>query len=244
MEMNGEKKVTCVIPARNEAGRLRETIQEAISTKIVSEIIIIEGGSSDDTWLKSLDLQREFEIVKAIQQTGIGKFNAVREGVSVSSGELIIVWDADGTVRSKDSVNLINTAISENRTVIGNRILGVRHPGSMRSANLLGNIAFALLWFPFLKGKFMDLLCGSKVFTREDFDNIPQKVLQRDPFGDFALIASSIVRGSYPISVPVEYFPREYGETNIKRWSSGLKLLRTSLVCFRWILREKFEGGQ
>ena len=234
-------QVSCIIPARNEAGRLERTVLDALSTGLVDEIVIVEGGSTDDTWRQAVEIQNQLGDVRSIRQTGFGKFNAVRNGFEITTGKYIVIWDADGTVRSNDTKKLIETAVAMERTTIGNRLLGKRHPKSMRFANLLGNCAFAILWQPLLNWKFMDLLCGSKVFAREDFEKIPSWVLDRDPFGDFSLVASAIVRNSHPISVPVEYFPRDYGETNIKRWRSGVKLLVTTTFCFLWIFRVKLK---
>lgn len=228
-------RISCLIPARNEAGRLETTVKEAFATQLIDEVIIIEGGSSDNTWTEALALQNKFPNLKAIRQDGKGKFDAVRKGLAFSCGELIVIWDADGTVRPIDCEKLISTAVKEQRTTIGNRLKGTRHPDSMRLANLVGNYAFAALWSLVLGGKIHDLLCGSKVFTRVDFEGIPSWVLKTDPFGDFSLVASAIVNRRSPISIPVDYFPRDYGQTNIKRWSSGVKLLSTSVFCFFWI---------
>jgi glycosyltransferase involved in cell wall biosynthesis len=210
-------RVSCLIPAKNEAGRLMKTVQEALSSGLVDEIIIIEGGSKDDTWKIAQRIEEEFHNVVALKQENTGKFDAVRKGFEYSKGEYIVIWDADGTVRTYDTVNLISQAIKNNRTAIGNRLKGMRQKGSMRKANYIGNWAFALLWAFFLNGRAIDLLCGSKVCRRLDFERVPDWIKDKDPYGDFSLIAASIVGKHPPISIPVDY-------------------------CFFWILKSRLQG--
>ena len=50
--------VACLVPARNEAGYLKELVGLIVSLNLISEIIICEGGSTDNTWDIALELQQ------------------------------------------------------------------------------------------------------------------------------------------------------------------------------------------
>ena len=42
--------ISCIVPARNEAGHLSELIGSILTVSQISEIVIVEGGSHDNTW--------------------------------------------------------------------------------------------------------------------------------------------------------------------------------------------------
>lgn len=75
--------ISCVVPARNEVGLLREVISQIKLISAIQDIIIIEGGSSDTTWDVSLELAQQDPMrIRAFQQSGKGKFNAVQHGAA------------------------------------------------------------------------------------------------------------------------------------------------------------------
>ena len=84
--------------------------------------------------------------------------------------------------------------------------------------------------------RFKDTLCGTKVISKENYDKI---VLNRsffgdfDPFGDFDLILGASRLCLKIREIPVRYFERAYGSTNIKRWRHGFILLRMALFAAR-----------
>ena len=88
--------ISCIVPARNEQGHLRSVISEIRRVKFISEIVIIEGGSTDKTFDEAKALEQEFpELIRVAVQPGKGKFDAVRLGAELCRENLIIIWDAD-----------------------------------------------------------------------------------------------------------------------------------------------------
>jgi glycosyltransferase involved in cell wall biosynthesis len=230
--------VGCIVPARNEAGHLNQVVDHIRSIPVINEIVIIEGGSSDNTFEVALKIAENFpKVVRVMKQTGKGKFNAVMEGSQICKSDFLLIWDADGTISSKDSERIIEHAIVNRAAATGNRLLGKMEKGSMQFANKIGNWLFALLWSLILRRKPMDLLCGTKIFPRVVFDSLPDKLLHVDPYGDFALLANAKYL-SIPIhSIVVDYDARKYGTTNIKRWSGGVKLLLATVQITIWFTK-------
>lgn len=236
-------KLTCIVPARNEAGHLREVIEHVLSVNQIDQVIIVEGGSTDETWAVASRLALENpKMISLLKQDKKGKFNAVLTGARLADGKHIVIWDADGTVPIQDSKRVIEAAINSGEAAMGNRLTGTIEPGAMQFANLLGNWAFAVLWIPILKGSPKDLLCGTKVFPREVFSEMPNWLCEIDPYGDFAIISFAISRSIKIHSVTVDYKARTYGSTNINRWSGGIQLLLTTYRIYLAFYRNKFAN--
>jgi glycosyltransferase involved in cell wall biosynthesis len=219
--------LSVILPARNEALNLRKVVEVLAATHEINEVIICEGNSTDNTWEIAQRLGFEYSPkVSSIKQDGKGKFNAVLCAWEQTMFDQIMIWDADATVCTDDQMQLISRAKSDPLKLwTGDRLRGKRENGSMRIFNLIGNHAFAIVWSPFFRKKF-DTLCGTKIFPYNILDFCPASISKKDPFGDFSLISGAFF-GGFPIeSTPVHYLARSYGKTNIRRWSSGVLLLR------------------
>lgn len=222
--------VSCIVPARNESGHLRDVIAHVLSVTQIQEIIIVEGGSADDTWAVAQALATSYpDKIQAHKQAGRGKFDAVLFGARKSKGDLIAIWDADGTVSLDHNVAIICKAIESGLPTMGDRLRGKIAPGAMRPWNWLGNWAFAIAWAPILGSRPRDMLCGTKVLPRKFFITLPESLIAADPYGDFALIGYARLCGVQVVSHVVDYDARSYGETNIHRWSGGIMLLKATL---------------
>lgn len=233
------RTITCIVPARNEAGHLRDVIDHVLSLLEISDIIIIEGGSTDNTWEVALDIEANNpKRVRALQQKKTGKFNAVSEAAALANSEMVLIWDADGTVPICCSQRLIASAIRSGNPTMGDRLRGDIQKGAMQKANWLGNWAFAILWAPILLRRPSDMLCGTKIVPTEIIQGIPSWLLKADPYGDFALIATSRMNGLSVDSIIVDYKARTYSSTNIKRWQGGFKLLLTTFRIYARIFKK------
>ena len=239
------KTLSCIVPARNEAGHLNDVLDHVLSVPEITQVIIVEGGSSDDTWdIAKAYTQKQPEKIKLFKQDKRGKFNAVLTGSRHADGDHIVIWDADGTVPIEDSRKVISHAMRSGQAAMGNRLIGRIEPGAMQFANLLGNWAFAIVWAPLLGFKPKDLLCGTKIFPRAVFTEMPNWLANLDPYGDFALISYAVSKGIKIESIRVNYKARTYGTTNIHRWRGGLQLLRTTVAIYVAFISRKFHSGK
>jgi ubiquinone/menaquinone biosynthesis C-methylase UbiE len=228
--------VSVIIPARNEAGNIAAAIDRLPQLGKQTEVIFVEGHSQDDTWNKIQTLVSEYRgdfILKAFQQTGKGKGDAVRLGFDRATGDILIILDADLTVQPEELVNFVDAIVSGRGEFInGSRLVYPYSQAAMPWLNTLANKFFALV-FSFLLGQnIKDTLCGTKVLWREDYLRICANRSyfgEFDPFGDFDLLFGAAKLNLHIVEVPVRYQPRTYGESNIAHVREGFVLLKMCL---------------
>lgn len=237
--MHSKLTLTCVVPARNEAGHLAQLVSSILSVEEITHVVIVEGGSSDDTFEVAEKLSRvNRNRVSCIKQTGKGKFNAVIEGAALHNTDFTMIWDADGTVPVESSKKIIETALSENCFSMGDRLRGDIEPGAMQYANKIGNWLFALAWAPINKTKPTDIFCGTKVAPSEVFAQVPKNLMISDPYGDIALLLTARKLGVKVSAVKVRYTARVYGESKMRRWKMGFTFLKLTALAYSELLRK------
>jgi 2-polyprenyl-3-methyl-5-hydroxy-6-metoxy-1,4-benzoquinol methylase len=232
--------VSVVVPTRNEAGNVDAALARTPAMGSGTELIFVEGGSTDGTWQRIQDAIASYRgplQVRAFQQTGKGKGDAVRLGFARATGDLLMILDADLTVPPEELPVFFDAAVRDHADFLqGTRLVYPMDPGAMRFFNKVGNVAFSLLFSYLLQQPIKDTLCGTKVLWRSDYERIAaaRHVFgDFDPFGDFDLIFGAANLNLKIGEIPVRYRERVYGETNISRWKHGWLLLRMSAVAAR-----------
>jgi SAM-dependent methyltransferase len=234
--------VSVIVPTRNEAGNVAAAVARTPVMGSSTELIFVEGHSTDDTWAA---IQRTISSydgplkLRAFQQTGRGKGDAVRLGFAHATGDVLMILDADLTVPPEDLPTFYDVLAGGHADFVqGTRLVYPMEPGAMRFFNKIGNVAFSELFTYLLQQPIKDTLCGTKVLWRKDYDRIAagrSYFGDFDPFGDFDLIFGAARLNLKISEIPVRYRDRTYGATNISRWKHGWLLLRMSAVAARKI---------
>ena len=86
-----------VIPALNEAQNLQYVLP--FIPPFVSEVILVDGHSTDDTIAVAKQLLPTIRIIK---QVGKGKGNALKAGFAACTGDIIVMLDADGSTNPNE----------------------------------------------------------------------------------------------------------------------------------------------
>jgi SAM-dependent methyltransferase len=233
--------VSVVIAARNESGHIAELIRRIPEMGGGTEIVFVEGHSSDDTYDC---IEREIAAnpgrnCKLLKQPGKGKGDAVREGFGAAGGDILMILDADITVPPEDLPRFYNAiATGEAEFVNGVRLVYPMQDDAMRFLNLVGNKFFSWAFSWLLGQGIRDTLCGTKVLWAEDYRRLAANRAyfgDFDPFGDFDLLFGAAKLNLKIMEVPIRYRARRYGETNIQRWRHGVLLLRMVVFAARRI---------
>lgn len=233
--------VSVVVAARNESGHIDELVARIPDMGSATEIVFVEGNSTDDTYqaIERAISANPHRKIKLLKQSGKGKGDAVRAGFDAATGDILMILDADITVPPEDLPRFYEAM----RTGLGEFVNGVRlvypmQDDAMRFFNLLGNRFFSLAFSWLLGQPIRDTLCGTKVLWSKDYRRIAEGrnyFGDFDPFGDFDLLFGAARQGLKIVEVPIRYRARRYGETNIRRWSHGWLLLKMVVFAARRI---------
>jgi glycosyltransferase involved in cell wall biosynthesis len=173
------------------------------------------------------------------KQTGKGKGNAVREAFEKSTGDILMILDADLTTPPEDMPKFYDAICSKRGEFInGCRLVYPMERQAMRFLNLLANKFFGLFFTYLLGQKVKDTLCGTKVVLKSDYNKIKNNRKyfgEFDPFGDFDLLFGAAKLNLKIAEIPVRYKEREYGSTQISRFSHGWLLIKMSLFAAKKI---------
>jgi SAM-dependent methyltransferase len=238
-ERPADPSVSVIIPCRNESGHIRPLVQRLPALGPGSEFIFVEGNSTDDTEaeIQRVIAERPDLPLRFLKQTGRGKGDAVRLGFAQSRGDALVILDSDMGVAPEDLPLFIQALVRGKAEMVnGSRMVYPMEGRAMRFLNLLANKSFALLFSWLLGQQVRDTLCGTKALYRADYEQIARARAyfgDFDPFGDFDLLFGAARLNLRIRDLAVRYHSRQYGSTNISRFSHGLLLLRMCLFAGR-----------
>ncbi|WP_269622125.1 glycosyltransferase [Prochlorococcus marinus] len=229
--------VSVIIPARNEEGNITSAISRLSELGKFTEVIFVEGHSTDNTWSAISNLIDNYRgplRLSKYQQTGRGKADAVWLGFEKAKGEILIILDADLTVRPEDLSRFVQ-ALSEGTGdfINGCRLVYPRSKIAMPYLNTFANRFFAAIFSWLLRQRIKDTLCGTKVLWNSDYQLIKQGRSyfgNFDPFGDFDLLFGASKLNLKIVELPIRYQERIYGDSNIAHLKEGLILGKMCLI--------------
>ncbi len=247
--------LTCsvIIPTRNEVGNIEAVVEETPSMGPHTELIFVDGDSTDGTVNKieeCIERYKGKKDIKLIHQVGrggpeantgkmlrLGKGDAVRKGFDEATGDVLMILDSDLTVPPQELPRFY-TALAEGRGefINGTRLVYQMEDQAMRFLNILANKVFSVVFTWLLEQRIKDTLCGTKVLLKRDYERIKANRAyfgDFDPFGDFDLLFGAAKLNLKIVEMPVHYRARTYGDIKIDRWKHGLLLLRMCLVAFK-----------
>jgi glycosyltransferase involved in cell wall biosynthesis len=203
-------KITVVVPVYNEANTIDEIIRRVAATKLPTEILIVDDGSSDGTREKLAKLAKQKGIRVILHEKNQGKGAAVRTGILNATQDIVIIQDADLEYNPKDYPALlkpIREGIAD--VVYGSRFLG----GGRRPIlfwNMVANKLLTLMTNILYNNILSDMETGYKVFKRSIFKDIKLRSNRFDFEPEFT--AKILKRHVRIFEVPITFNPREYSE--------------------------------
>jgi hypothetical protein len=220
--------VTVVIPAHNEARNLPFVLREL--PDLVTEVILVDGHSTDATIEVAKVLWPDIVIA---EQQGRGKGDALRAGVALSQGEIVVLMDADGSTRPQEIELFVAALISGNADYVkGSRYLSGGGSEDFTPLRRMGNWYLNTCANLLYHTHFTDFCYGFNAFWRECIPVIP---IECDGFEVEAQLNCRAVRsGLRIIEVPSIERPRQHGESHLMPLRDGWRILRAILRERHW----------
>ena len=162
-----------IIPAYNESGRIRPTLDELLryaqQCKWDAEILVVDDGSSDDTREIVREYGKEHSQILLVENPGNrGKGYSVRNGMLHARGEICLFTDADLSSPIAEAQKLFEAIAAGADIAIGSRWLRANLQTERQPLyrQLFGRI-YNLVLRIFLSLNFVDTQCGFKAFRGE-----------------------------------------------------------------------------
>ncbi|OGY79331.1 MAG: glycosyl transferase [Candidatus Kerfeldbacteria bacterium RIFCSPHIGHO2_02_FULL_42_14] len=237
-----EYSVSVIIPARNERGNIEQAVQRIPHLGKHTEIIFVEGHSNDNTLTEIQRVCQNYADkldIKYAVQDGKGKGDAVRKGFAMAHGDILMILDADLTVRPEDLPKFYQAIASgKGEFINGCRLVYPMEKEAMRILNMIANRFFSVTFSWLLGQRIKDTLCGTKVICKKAYEQLASNRAffgDFDPFGDFDLLFGAAKLNLKIVELPIRYQARVYGSTNISRFRHGFILLKMVLFAMNKI---------
>ena len=210
-----EKQISFIIPCKNEQNNIKLFEKEIKENNQSYEYLFGDDNSLDKTDFEIDNLKKKLPNNKIVKYKGPGicKSENVYKGIEHSSGEIIVIYDADLTVSFKDIEFSLNILKNTNADFINcTRMIYPQKDGAMKLFNFMGNSFFAGLFSLLFKKKITDTLCGTKIFYKKDWNKIKKDISKwgmKDLWGDFDLLIGAYKNNLKITEVPVTYYERK-----------------------------------
>jgi CTP:molybdopterin cytidylyltransferase MocA len=219
--------VTVVVPALNEAMNLPYVLP--LIPRWVSEIILVDGRSTDGTPAMALSLRPE---VKVIEQDGMGKGDALRAGFKAASGDIIVMLDADGSGLPGEIASFVGALVAGADFAKGSRFAQGGGTEDITTFRRLGNKAFVLMTRLLFGGQYTDLCYGYNAFWKRHLELLN---LDADGFEIETMMNLRALYGGLKV-VEISSFEarRRFGNSRLRPVPDGFRVLRTMLWEWLW----------
>tara|TARA_A100001015_G_C14891341_1_gene672540 strand:+ start:190 stop:888 length:699 start_codon:yes stop_codon:yes gene_type:complete len=218
-------KLSIIIPCFNEDKTIEKVINNILEQEYKDIEIIVVDDFSDDKTRHKLKNSLSSKIDKLIfHSTNQGKGAAIRTGIKETTGEIILIQDADLEYDPSEYTKLINPILSGRADIVyGSRFIGSNPHRAVYFWHKIANNFLTLLSNIFSGLNLTDIETCYKVFKS---DIIKKIKIEENGFGFEAEITAKISRKKYKIyEVGISYYGRTYSEGKKITWRDGFKAI-------------------
>jgi glycosyltransferase involved in cell wall biosynthesis len=226
-------KLSVIIPCFNEVSSIETiimSVNDAIDTikDLVeeSEIIVVDDSSTDGTKKILQDKYSDLKIVSKIiyHEKNLGKGAALRSGFEKSTGDILLIQDADLEYNPLEYSNLLQPIIKAHADVVyGSRFLGGQPHRVLYFWHRIGNGVLTIFSNMMTNLNLTDMETCYKVFKKDIIKNL---TIEENRFGFEPEITAKISKMNCRIfEVGISYYGRTYSEGKKIGWMDGVRAL-------------------
>lgn len=212
-------KVSIVLPAYNEARRLKDTVEKVHAamerTGYDYEIIIAEDGSTDGTDRIASEIASEKpRVIHLHSDTRLGRGKALMNAFEKSDGDVVVYMDVDLATDLGHLKELIDAVAFEGYAIATGSRLMKESKADRPAKREIASRGYNFLVRLFLGSKIHDHQCGFKAFQRKAILDIAKKVKDNHWFWDTEVLVLAQKMGYRVKEIPVRW--RHGGETKVE----------------------------
>jgi len=221
-----EFTVSVLIPCFNELHTVENVIARVRAVPVKTEIILVDDCSRDGTRDLLERLAREDPALKvSFHERNRGKGAAIRTALSMATGDVTIVQDADMEYDPQEYPLLLEPMLKRKADVVfGSRFLGSGPHRVVYFWHMVGNQVLTLLSNMFTNINLSDMETCYKLFRREIIQSL---TLEEDRFGFEPEVTAKVAR--IPeiriYEVGISYYGRTYAEGKKIGWRDGFRAI-------------------
>ncbi len=203
-------KLSVVMPVYNERRTIAEIVRRVQSVELPKELIIVDDASTDGTREMLAQIECQEGVRVHYHAANRGKGAALRTGMALATGDVVVVQDADLEYDPQEYVQLIRPIVEGTADVVyGSRFLDGRAEHQLLRHRLANALLTRLSNF-FTRLNLTDMETCHKVFRRSLLSGLE---LEQERFGiEPELTAKIARRGARVVEVPIGYRARSHAE--------------------------------
>ena len=234
-----EPRISVVVPAMNEARNLEILLPELVATVDCHEVILVDGGSVDDTVATA---RRVLPTVTVVHQVRRGKGNALAAGFAAVTGDVVVMFDADCSADPAEIPRFVKALTRGADVAKGSRFTAGGGSADITRVRGLGNWCLNLLFNILFGRRYTDLCYGYNAFWADMIPALDLPDHEEPPaasgamrWGDGFEIETVIAcrfaaAAATTTEVPSHERLRAFGASNLHAVKDGLRVLRTLVV--------------